>query len=176
MAVDGGSDKTVRVDGPASKHVVLLLTGEGDSPDVYDAVCERLHSSDLRTVVPEGGGWTEEAVLSVLDQMSLGWVNLVGSGAGAEVAWELAARHFGKFASLIVCDRPHPAVGGSECPPVELPTTVMVGSPERRADIDASGRYVYGDLRIVETPATDNVPRDCGAELASEIVLRTSPW
>lgn len=175
MAVDG-SDRTVRVDGPQSRHVVLLLAGEGDSPDVYDAVCERLHSSDLRTVVPQGAGWNQEAVLVVLDQLKVAWVNLVGSGVGAELAWELAARHFGKFASLVTCDRAHPAVGGGQCPPVEIPTTVMVGDPDRRADVDASGRYVYGDLRIVETPATDNVPRDRAAELASEIVLRTSPW
>ncbi|MFD4366564.1 alpha/beta fold hydrolase [Rhodococcus sp. NPDC058521] len=175
VAVDGG-DGAVRVDGPASKHVVLLLPGEGDAPDVYDAVCKRLHNSDLRTVVPEGAGWTQAAILSALDQLEVGWVNLVGSGKGAELAWELAARHFGRFASLIVADRGHPAVGGEDCPPVELPTTVMVGSPERRAEADASGRYVYGELRVVETPTTDNVPRDRSAELASEIVLRTSPW
>src|SRR5882757_1653390 len=44
---------TVRVDGPESRHSVLLLPDAGDPVDVYDQVCARLHTSDLRTIAVE---------------------------------------------------------------------------------------------------------------------------
>lgn len=183
VAVRNGSC-TVRIDGPASKHTVLLLPGAGDGSDVYDAVCDRLHNSDLRTIVPEDiTGLDDAAVMTLLDEAKVGWVNLVGSREGADLAWRLAARQFGRFASLVVVDRGHPAVPDSkgvvresDCPPVELPTTVMVGGPERRAEADASGRFVYSDFRVVQLDGIANVPASAPAELATEIVLRTSPW
>ncbi|AOW92399.1 hypothetical protein BFN03_05875 [Rhodococcus sp. WMMA185] len=175
---------TVRIDGPMSKHSVLLLPGAGDSAGVYDGVCERLHNSDLRTIVPEDiTGLDEQSVMTLLDELRLGWVNLAGSREGAELAWSLAARQFGRFASLVVADRGHPAapdsegdVRGSGCPPVELPTTVMVGSPDRRSEAEASGRFVFSDFRVVELDGVTNIPEFAPAELATEIVLRTSPW
>ena len=180
----GNGNCTVRIDGPESKHTVLLLPGAGDGPDVYDGVCERLHNSDLRTIVPEDiTGLDETAVMGLLDELKVGWVNLVGSREGAELALSLAARQFGRFASLVVADRGHPAapdaagaVRGSDCPAVELPTTVMVGDPDRRAEADASGRFVYSDFRVVQLDGVSNVPAAAAAELATEIVLRTSPW
>ncbi|MDV7352413.1 alpha/beta hydrolase [Rhodococcus oxybenzonivorans] len=180
----GDGDCTVRLDGPASRHAVLLLPGAGDAPDVYDDVCARLHNSDLRTIVPESiEGLDDSSVMGLLDELKVGWVNLVGSREGAELAWTLAARQFGRFASLVVADRGHPAapddkglVREAGCPPVELPTTVMVGSPTRRAEADASGRFVYSDFRVVDLDGVTNVPASAAAALATEIVLRTSPW
>ncbi|WP_072687590.1 alpha/beta fold hydrolase [Rhodococcus marinonascens] len=174
----------VRIDGPLSKHTVLLLPGAGDSAAVYDGVCERLHNSDLRTIVPEDiTGLDDRSIMALLDELKVGWVNLAGSREGAGLAWSLAARQFGRFASLVVADRGHPAapdsegvVRGSDCPPVELPTTVMVGSPDRRAEADASGRFVYSDFRVVQLDGVANIPASAPAELATEIVLRTSPW
>ena len=49
----GSGTVTVRIGGPESRHTVLLLPDAGAPADVFDAVCARLHDSDLRTVVPE---------------------------------------------------------------------------------------------------------------------------
>lgn len=183
MAAGNGSC-TVRVDGPNSRHAVLLLPGLGDSVDVYDDVCERLHSSELRTFAVESvAGLGEDAMIGLLDELKLGWVNLVGSGEGADLAWLLAARTFGRFASLVVADSAHPGVAGprgnpqvSSCPAVELPTTVLIGKSTPRSCAEESGRRVFADFRIVELADVDNVPAQAGAEMASEIVLRTSSW
>lgn len=183
VAARGGSC-TVRIAGPESRHTVLLLPGVGDSSDVYDDVAERLHNSDLKTVAVEDiTALDQEGILAVLDELSLPWVHLVGSREGAELAWGLAARTFGRFASLVACDRGHPsipddqgAVLTSDCPAVELPTTVVIGSSLRRASADASGRVVYSDFRVVQLDGKSNIPAQASAELATEIVLRTSPW
>ncbi|MEV0946298.1 alpha/beta hydrolase [Rhodococcus sp. NPDC049939] len=182
--VVGDTRCAVRLDRQDSKHAVLLLPGAGDSPGVYDDVCKRLHNSDLRTIVPEDiTGLDEQSVMALLDELKVGWVNLVGSREGAELAWSLAARQFGRFASLVVADRGHPGAPDSEgisresdCPPVELPTTVVVGKPDRRAEVDASRRFVYSDFRVVQLDGVANIPASAPAELATEIVLRTSPW
>ena len=179
-----GGQCSVRVAGPDSRHAVLLLPDAGDSVDVYDAVGERLHNSDLKTVALESiDGISDDAILAVLDELKLSWVHLVGSGAGAESAWTLAAKTFGRFASLIVVNRCHPAIAdeqgtvrAADCPPVELPTTLVVGSSLGRASADASGRFVYSDFRVVQLDGSVNVVADEPAALATEIVLRTSPW
>ena len=179
----GDGTRTVRLDGPDSKHVVLLLPGSGDSATVFDGVCERLHNSDLRTVVVESiDGLDHAGVLQLLDGLKLGWVNLVGNREGAEIAWVLAARTFGRVASLVVADSGHPAVaiGGealeSDCPPVELPTTILAGKTLSRSDAEQSGRMVYADFRVVDVDGAANIPADAGPEFATEIILRTSPW
>ncbi|QBJ98084.1 alpha/beta hydrolase [Rhodococcus sp. ABRD24] len=174
----------VRIGGPESRHTVLLLPDAGDPADVYDAVCARLHDSDLRTVVPESiEGLDESSIIALLDELKLPWVNLVGSGLGAELAWSLASRTFGRFASLVVADRGHPAVPGADgvvrdatCPAVELPTTVVVGSSLGRACADASGRFAYSDFRVVQLDGVENIPVSAAPELATEVVLRTSSW
>ncbi|KAA0023267.1 alpha/beta hydrolase [Antrihabitans cavernicola] len=180
----GNGTCTVRVDGPESRHAVLLLPGVGDPADVYDDVCTRLHNSDLRTYAVESvDGLGEGSLLGLLDELKLAWVNLVGSREGADLAWLLAARTFGRFASLVVADSGHPAVVGSrgakvvsDCPAVELPTTLMIGKSTTRACADESGRRVFADFRVVELDGIDNVPAQAGHEMATEIVLRTSSW
>ncbi|MDJ0391891.1 alpha/beta hydrolase [Rhodococcus sp. G-MC3] len=179
-----GGSSMLRIAGPESRHVVLLLPGVGDLPDVYDGVAEKLHNSDLKTIAVEDvAGLDQAAVLEILDELSLPWVHLVGSKEGAELAWSMAARTFGKFTSLVVCDRPHPAIADETgtvleagCPAVELPTTLMIGSSLRRAAADGTGRLVYGDFRVVELDGVDDIPSGATSELATEIVLRTSPW
>lgn len=174
----------MRIAGPDSRHTVLLLPGAGDAADVYDGVAERLHNSDLSTVAVENvEGLDHTAILEVLDELALPWVHVVGNREGAELAWTLAARTFGRLASLVVCDRGHPAVPDEEgnvlaadCPPVELPTTIVVGSSLRRASADGSGRLVYGDFRVVQLDGVGDVPSEATPALATEIVLRTSPW
>lgn len=54
-------------------------------------------------------------------------------------------------------------------------TTVLVSSPAARAVAKASQRYVYGDFRLVEIAGRRNAG-DSTAQLAAEIVLRTSSW
>ncbi|HEY5858604.1 MAG TPA: alpha/beta hydrolase [Aldersonia sp.] len=179
---DGRCD--VRVGGPESALVVVLLPASDDPATVYDAVCERLHNSGLRTVVigADEQPLNERAVLAVLDELGLAWVNLVGNRDGAEVAWLLAARTFGRFVSLIVMDRGHPAIAdgqgrvlAEDCPAVEMPTTVLVGDPDYRDAAELSGRRVYSEFRVVQLPDGADVASASG-ELATEIVLRTSSW
>ncbi|MGW0180560.1 alpha/beta hydrolase [Nocardia sp. NPDC003345] len=174
---------TVRVDGPVTQHSVLLLPDSGDSPDVYDRVCARLHSSDLRTIVFEtADGLDTQGVYAVLDELGVSWVNVAGRGAGATVAWQVCATGFGRFVSLVVADRGHPAVPDGAgavlepaCPPVELPTTVLVTKGLSRQVADTSGRHVYGEFRVVDIDV-DNVAAEADQEFATEIVLRTSMW
>ncbi|WP_027496723.1 MULTISPECIES: alpha/beta fold hydrolase [Nocardiaceae] len=179
-----GGSVSVRVAGPDSRHAVLLLPDIGDSVDGYDSVSERLHNSDLKTVAVEDiDGVGDDAVLALLDELKLSWVHLVGSGAGAESAWRLAAKTFGRFASLIAVDRCHPAIADhrgivrdADCPAIELPTTLVIGNSEMRPSADNSGRFVYSDFRVVALDGVEHVAADAPAALATEIVLRTSPW
>ena len=61
------------------------------------------------------------------------------------------------------------------CPPVEINTTALVSSPAARAVARASQRYVYGDFRMVDMLGRRNAGEST-AQLAAEIVLRTSTW
>ncbi|MGU3433476.1 alpha/beta fold hydrolase [Actinomycetes bacterium M1A6_2h] len=164
----------VRVGGPDSGDVVLLIPGAGDPPNVWDAVVERLHNSDLRTVqVDTVEGLTDSGVLATLEELKIPWVNLVGHREGADIAWSLAARTFGRFVSLVAIDRGHP---GADCPPVEVRTTVVVADPAVQSDADTSGRKVYGDCRIVTLDPCASAPLDAAPAVATEIVMRTSAW
>ena len=82
----------------------------------------------------------------------------------------------------MVVDRGHPAVADQAgeiraalCPPVEINTTALVSSPAARAVARASQRYVYGDFRVVDMLGRRNAGEST-AQLAAEIVLRTSTW
>ncbi|WP_327119722.1 alpha/beta hydrolase [Nocardia sp. NBC_01730] len=174
---------TVRIDGPESRHSVLLLPDAGDAADVYDPVCARLHTSDLRTFVLESiEGLDAADMTAILDELGLPWVNVAGRGAGAALAWQVCAGGFGRFQSLVVADRGHPAVPGADgtvldakTRPVEVPTTLLVTKNLPRSVADTSGRFVYGEFRVVEVDVT-NVATEADHELATEIVLRTSLW
>ncbi|TQM31512.1 alpha/beta hydrolase [Nocardia bhagyanarayanae] len=174
---------TVRVDGPETRHTVLLLPDAGDPLDVYDQVAARLHTSDLRTLVVESvEGLDPAAVHAILDQLNVPYAHVAGRGAGATVAWQTCSGPFGRFISLVVADRGHPAAAGADgvvvdpgCRPLELPVTVLVTKRLPRTVADASGRFVYGEFRVVQVDV-DNVATEADHELATEIVLRTSLW
>ncbi|MEU1428629.1 alpha/beta hydrolase [Nocardia sp. NPDC005746] len=179
----GDREWAVRVGGPDTRHHVLLLPDAGDPADVYDQVCERLQTSDLHTIAFESiDGLDAATVVDILGRLKVPYVNLVGIGAGAELAWELAARHFSHFMSLIVAGGGHPAVPGVDgtvrdaaCPPVEIPTTLLATKPFPREVAEGSARFVYGEFRLVPMDVTA-VAAEAGHELATEVVLRTSFW
>lgn len=181
-----GSDTcTVRLDGPDTHHVVVILPGTADAPGHYDEICSRLHNSGLRTVlIEQQPGLDEKAIVRVLEELRLPMVNLVGRGEGADLAWLLAANQFDRFISLVVIGRGHPAAPDIEgvihapnCPPVEVATTVLVGdSPRERRWADLSDRFVYGDFRVVPVPGVKDLVRDAARAVVTEIVLRTSLW
>lgn len=66
------------------------------------------------------------------------------------------------------------------CPPVEVPTTLVWSTGDTalgRTQAQSTGRYVRGDYRFVElADVTHWIPEQAAAELATEIVLRSSPW
>jgi hypothetical protein len=82
----------------------------------------------------------------------------------------------------VVIDRGHPrvpdpsgVVRDPDCPPVEINTTALVTSPATRAVAKASQRFVYSDFRLVEFGGRRNL-EVATAQLAAEIVLRSSTW
>jgi pimeloyl-ACP methyl ester carboxylesterase len=161
--------------------VVMLASQQ--APASYDALCQRLHTASLRTVVigPDRR-LTPKSVLGILDSIGVKWALLVGDRIGGEVAWELAASRLDRFIGLVVIDRGHPRVADmtgvvrdEHCPPVEINTTALVSTPAARAVARASQRYVYGDYRLVEMLGRRNA-HESTAQLAAEIVLRTSTW
>ncbi|MCM6774018.1 alpha/beta hydrolase [Nocardia sp. CDC159] len=173
----------VRIGGPQSRHTVLLLPDAGAAPDVYDAVSARLHNSDLRTVAVETiEGLDAAAVYAILDELEVPWVNVVGCGAGADLAWQLCSRGFGRFIGLVAAGRGHPAAAGADgeivdsgCPAVEIPTTLIATKRLPRAVAEGSGRHVYGEFRIAQVDVADPAT-EADHELATEIVLRSGMW
>ncbi len=175
----------VTVDGyPVPVDVAVVLLGAAQhAPSAYDAVCQRLHTASLRTVViATDPRLTAKAVVGILDALNVRWALLVGDRAGAELAWELAATRLDRFIGLVVIDRGHPRVADltgvtrdDNCPPVEMNTTALVSTAASRAVANASQRYVYGDFRLVDMLGRRNA-QEATAQLAAEIVLRTSSW
>jgi pimeloyl-ACP methyl ester carboxylesterase len=182
MTVDG-FPVSVGVSGPEQAPVVVVLGAEGQAVAAYDAVVQRLHIASLRTVVVGADPrLTPKAILGVLDTLGVPWAVLVGDRAGAELAWELGATRLDRFTGLVVVDRGHPRVADTagvvrdgDCPAVEIATTALVSTPAMRAVAGESQRYVYGDFRVVDMPRRRNTA-DSTAQLAAEIVLRTSTW
>ncbi|MCI4676414.1 alpha/beta fold hydrolase [Candidatus Mycolicibacterium alkanivorans] len=173
----------VSVTGPEKGPFVVVLGAAQHAPAAYDAVCQRLHTASVRTVViAHDPRLHAKAVVSLLDALDVRWGVLVGDRAGAELAWELAATRMDRFTGLVVVDRGHPRVPDptgvirdEDCPPVEINTTALVSNPAVRAMAKASQRYVYGDYRLVEFTGRRNAAEST-AQLAAEIVLRTSTW
>jgi pimeloyl-ACP methyl ester carboxylesterase len=182
MTLDGFPIQ-IDVTGPETGPVVVLLAAGAQATTSYEAVCERLHTASLRTVViPPERRLTAKSVLGVLDAVGVRWAVLVGDRSGAELAWELAATRLDRFTGLVVVDRGHPKVPDQRgvirdehCPPVEMNTTALVSSPAALAVAKASQRYVYGDFRLVELLGR-RTAQEATAQLAGEIVLRTSTW
>jgi len=183
MTTIDGFGVPVAVTGPEKGVVVVLLAGEPRGTPAYDALCDRLHNAGLRTVVvgPDPR-LTTKSIVGILDTLGVSWGVVVGDRAGGDLAWKLAATKLGRFVGLVAVDRGHPRTAGvhgvvsdPECPPVEIGTTVLVSSPAFRAVARESQRFVYGDYRVVEIAARRNA-HESTAQLATEIVLRTSGW
>ena len=182
LTVDG-FPATVDVSGPEKGSVVVVLGAANQSPAAYEAVCQRLHTASLRTIViTPDPRLSAKAVVGILDTLGVRWALLVGDRVGGELAWELAATRLDRFIGLVVVDRGHPkaadqagVVRDDACPPVEMNTTALVSSPAARAVARASQRYVYGDYRVVELLGRRSA-QESTAQLAAEIVMRTSTW
>lgn len=162
---------------------MLVLGAANQAPAAYDGVCQRLHTASLRTVVvgPDRR-LSSKSVIGILDSLAVKWALLVGDRSGGEIAWELAASRLDRFIGLVVLDRGHPCVADmtgvvrdEHCPPVEINTTAMVSTPAARAVARASQRYVFGDFRLVDMLGR-RYAAESTAQLAAEIVLRTSSW
>lgn len=182
MTVDG-FPVSVDVSGPDKGVHVVLIGAALHAPAAYTALCERLHTAAVRTVVIGADPrLSPAAVLAVLDVLEIPWAVLVGDRFGAELAWELAATRPDRFTGLVVVDRGHPSVPDAngeiripDCPAVEINTTALVTSPATRAVARASQHRVYGDYRLAELIGRRNA-EESTAQLAAEIVLRTSTW
>ncbi|HYB80148.1 MAG TPA: alpha/beta hydrolase [Mycobacterium sp.] len=182
MTTLDGFPVPVAVAGPEKGIVVLILGDDKRAPVAYDAVCERLHTASLRTVVIGlDQRLTPKSVVGILDALGIGWAVVVGDRAGGDLAWELAATRLGRFVGLVAIDRGHPRVAGTNgvvldehCPPVEIGTTVLVSSAAARAVARDSQRFVYAEYRVVDLGRRP--VQESTAQLAAEIVLRTSTW
>ena len=172
IATADGFDAVVEVAGPEQGPVVVVLGAAAQAPAAYDAICRRLHTAALRTVVIGAHSrLSPSSVVEVLDALGVRWAVLVGDRKGAELAWVLAATRLDRFTGLVAIDRGHPGT----CPPVEVNTTVLVSTPEVRREVQAGQRFIYGELRMVEMPGGRNTS-ETTAQVASEIVMRTSGW
>lgn len=182
MTVDGFPVR-VSVTGPKKGPYVVVLGSALHPPAAYDTLCERLHTAELRTVVIGADPRLHaKAVVAVLEALDVPWSLIAGDRFGAELAWELAATRPDRFTGLVVIDRGHPrcpdgrgVVRDPDCPPVEINTTALATSPSARAVARASQRFVHSDYRMVDFAARRNAAI-ATAQLAAEIVLRTSTW
>src|SRR6201995_2467981 len=120
-----GFPAPVDVAGPDKGSVVVLLGAAQQAASAYDAVCQRLHTASLRTiVVAPDPRLTAKSVVGIMDMLDVQWGLLVGDRIGGELAWELAATRLDRFIGLVVIDRGHPRVAdqaggvwGHQCPP-----------------------------------------------------------
>jgi pimeloyl-ACP methyl ester carboxylesterase len=172
IATVDGFDAVVEAAGPEKAPVVVVLGAAQQAPAAYEAICNRLHTAALRTIVIAADPrLSPKSVVGVLDTLGVRWAILVGDRRGAELAWELAATRLDRFTGLVAIDRGHPGT----YPPVEINTTVLVSTPAARQQAQAGQRYVYGEFRLVEMPARRSA-NEATAQVASEIVMRTSTW
>jgi Predicted hydrolases or acyltransferases (alpha/beta hydrolase superfamily) len=139
MVTVDGFPVPVEVAGPDKGSVVVVLGAAHHAPSAYDAICQRLHTASLRTIVigPDPR-LTAKSVVGILDALDVKWALLVGDRIGGELAWELAATRLDRFIGLVVIDRGHPRVADltgvirdEHCPPVEMNTTALVSTPPR---------------------------------------------
>ena len=182
MTVDGFG-VLVDVSGPDRGSYVVLLCAAQHAPAAYETLCQRLHTAAVRTIViGTDPRMHTKSVIAILDTLEVPSGVLVGDRFGAELAWEVAAARPDRFTGLVVIDRAHPrvadpnvAIRNPDCAPVEVNTTALVTSPGSRAMAKASQRFVYSDYRLVDYAGRRNAAV-ATAQLAAEIVLRTSTW
>jgi len=184
MTTLDGFPVPVGVAGPKRGAVVVIVGDAHRSPVAYDALCARLHTAALRTVVISlDKRLTPKSVIGILDVLGVTCALVVGDRAGGNLAWELAATKLGRFVGLVVIDSGHPRVADvngvvrdEHCPPVEVDTTVLVSTTAGRALARESQQYVYSDYRLVELLGRRNA-QEATAQVAAEIVLRAaSNW
>ena len=169
--------------GPEKGSVVVLLCAAQRALAAYEAVCERLHTASLRTiVVGPDPRLTPKSVVGILDVLDVNWGVLVGDREGGELAWELAATRLDRFTGLVVIDRGHPRVADlagvvrDDALPAGRDQHNRAGQHTAAHSVArASQRFVYGDYRVVELLGRRNA-HESTAQLAAEIVLRTSTW
>ena len=182
MTVDGVPGP-VNVTGPDKGAYVVVIGAAQHAPAAYDTLCQRLHTALVRTVVIGADPRLHpKAVMAILDTLEVPCAVLVGDRFGAELAWEVAASRPDRFIGLVVIDRGHPRIADPrgvvrdpDCPPCEVNTTALATSPATRAMAKASQRYVYSDFRLVDFAGRRNAAEST-AQLAAEIVLRSSSW
>lgn len=182
MTVDGFGVQ-VDVSGPERGYYVVLLCASQQPPAAYNPLCQRLHIAAVRTIVIAADPrMNPKSVIAILDTLEMPSGVIVGDRFGAELAWEVAAARPDRFTGLVVIDRGHPrvpdpngAIRDAECPPVEVNTTALFTTPAARTMARASQRFVFSDFRLVEYAGRRNA-EIATAQLAAEIVLRTSTW
>ena len=115
----------VRDGGPRTGAAVVLLHGFPQDASMWAPIEPALHDLGLRTLAPHQRGYSPGArpagraayrvvelvgdVVALLDAAELPRAHLVGHDWGGGVAWETAARHPDRIASLTVLSTPHPA-------------------------------------------------------------------
>ncbi|MBS9534164.1 alpha/beta hydrolase [Mycobacterium sp. M1] len=182
MTIDG-FPIPVEVAGPDNGPVIVVLAAAQHPLTAYDAVCRRLHTASMRTIVIGADPrLTPKSVVGILDSLDVQCGVVVGDRTGADNAWELAATRPDRFTGLVAIDRGHPrapdlagVIRDERCPPVEINTTVLASSRATTAVANASQRFVYGEYRLVVLSGRRSM-QEFTAQLAMEIVLRASTW
>jgi pimeloyl-ACP methyl ester carboxylesterase len=110
--------------GPEGGEPVLLLHGFPQDSREFDLILPRLHAAGLRTYAMdqrgcspgarpvEAGAYTMNSVtadaIAVLDSLGIEKAHVVGHDWGAQVGWQLAARHPDRVRTLTAVSVPHP--------------------------------------------------------------------
>lgn len=169
----------VSISGQEEGRTVIMFDRGARATSAYNLVRDRLHVAMFRTVVVyPHDELTPKAAFSVLDRVKVAGGLLVGDGTDGELAWGLAAAYGARFTGLVAIDCGHPSVPGvdgdvrdTQCPAVEVDTTVLVSCPAAHAVATASRRMVQGEFRLVDL-AGPRTSRHFAAQLATEIVVR----
>ncbi|WP_179475507.1 alpha/beta hydrolase family protein [Mycolicibacterium vinylchloridicum] len=174
-----GTTVSVTLSGPASGRTIIMLEEPARNPVAQDALRARLQVAMFRIVtIPIVDGLSAKSIVGFLDQLQIASGLLVGDGAGAELAWDLAATHRERFTGLVAIDRGHPRVPNADgiirdgdCPAVEVDTTILAEGRSAHAVARASRRHVHADFRLVDL-AGPRSSQHFTAQLATEIVMR----
>ncbi|GAA2798703.1 alpha/beta hydrolase [Mycolicibacterium pallens] len=179
MSAIDGAMVSVTLSGPPLGRTIIMLEEPARNPVAQDALRERLQVAMFRIVtVPIVDGLNAKSIIGFLDDLRITSGLLVGDGAGAELAWDLAAAHRERFTGLVVIDRGHPRVPDSDgivrdgdCPAVVVDTTVLVEGRSAHGVARASRRHVHADFRLVDLAGPPS-SQHFTAQLATEIVMR----